>query len=335
MKKILVLGGTRFVGRALVRLLLKNPNNRITIFNRGVSGSDIFQEIHRIYGDRNTDDIRKLTSKDWDVIVDVSGLMPDSVGRILKRVEGRVGRYIYVSTASHYQFDKLENKDDLFIPEDHPIVGCSAEERIDSSMTSYNPRKAECEREIAKKDSIDSIILRPSIVFGPHDYTDRLYYYLYRAKFHDEILVPNNGENYVSATYVRDFAKVIEKAITIENHRKIYNVPTIKKLSIKEIIETASELLGKTVKLTSFDEAFLNEKSIRPWMDIPYFTRSNFLAFDDQKIKEDFDIPFTDLKSSLQETIDFYTKKEWRQPDYGLSREQEVAYLKELESISK
>lgn len=325
MKKILVLGGTRFVGRAIVRLLLKNPNNRITLFNRGISGSDIFQEINRIYGDRNADDIRKITSKDWDAIVDVSGLMPESIRRILKRIDGRVGRYIFVSTASHYDFDE---NNETPISEDHSIIDCTAEERLDTSMATYNQRKAECEREIAKKDSIDSIILRPSIIYGPRDYTDRLYYYLYRSKFHDEILVPNNGENYVSATYVSDFAKVVEKAINLENHRKVYNVPTIQKLSIKDIVETAASVLDRSVKLTSFDQDFLTENSIRPWADIPYFTGSNFMTFNDQKIKEDFKIPFTSLKESLSETIEFHNRKEWRKPDYGMSREKEEELLK-------
>ena len=119
MKKILILGGTNFIGRVFMEQLSALENYNITIFQRGFTNSNLFPNIPRISGDRYTEDILKITKEDWDIIVDISCYFPSSLELLIPRLKGRVGRYIYISTVSVYDWQSNENQ---LISEDYQKV---------------------------------------------------------------------------------------------------------------------------------------------------------------------------------------------------------------------
>ena len=101
MKKILILGGTLFVGRVVVEHLLKTTSHAITLFNRSRTRSELFPEVRRITGDRYVEeDFARVCREDWDCIIDTSGYFPDAMERELRALEGRVGRIVFISSIS-------------------------------------------------------------------------------------------------------------------------------------------------------------------------------------------------------------------------------------------
>jgi len=215
MKKLLILGGTAFVGRVVVEKLLRKKYD-VTLFNRGKTNSNLFPKVKRILGNRETDDIKQILDKDWDCVIDLSGFYPLTFNKLIDDLKGRVGRYIFVSTISVYDLDKYGDK---YVSENIETLPCSDEQKEPKDMMiTYGNKKAECERILLSQDSFDKIIFRPSLIYGKYDYTDRFYYWLYKIMNQETILVPESTQSLSNYTYVDDFAKLIIEAIEIKKH---------------------------------------------------------------------------------------------------------------------
>ena len=208
MKKILVLGGTMFVGRALVEKLCLLPEYEITLFNRGKSNAGLFPDLKQLHGNRETDDILQVCNQHWDCVIDFSGYYPFTFEKLLNSLKARVGRYIFISTISVYDLSKFENR---AITEADEILNCTEEQKTSKLPDAYGEKKAEMERILHAQDWLDKIILRPSFIYGRFDWTERFYYWLYRAKFFDRLLMP--PDFLLSLTYADDLANRILNAI--------------------------------------------------------------------------------------------------------------------------
>ena len=188
MKKILILGGTQFIGRVLVESLLEQEGLSITLFNRGKTGGELFPEVDRLIGDRNTGDIEQIGRQEWDVVIDLSCYFPHQIESSLEQVKDKVGRYVLISTCSVY-----DPKEGLVLRDEGSSMStCSADQRTDESAQTYGARKAECER-ILSASGISHFILRPALVFGIHDHTDRFYYWLHAVNSKQELVLPDYG----------------------------------------------------------------------------------------------------------------------------------------------
>ena len=326
MKKVLVLGGTHFIGRVLVQKLLEQGNYDLTLFTRGKTNPNLFPEAKRIVGDRETDDIQKITTQNWDCIIDLCAYYPNTLENLLTHIKGKVGRYLFVSTVSVFDH---ENDLTILKKEDAPILDCTPEQRTDKTGHTYGQRKAECER-ILLKSGIDTVILRPSLVYGDYDYTDRFYYWLYQVQNSQEILLPENGERPFSVTYVHDLANAIIKAVEVENHCKVYNLTTTPQTSIKQTVESASKVLQRQPRLTNASKAFLEKEKIAQWMDMPLWISGDHFTHDNELVKKDFGITFTDFHQSVVETTAFYEKLNWPTPKYGISENKRLDLLQKI-----
>jgi 2'-hydroxyisoflavone reductase len=125
MKKILILGGTGFVGRILTEELIKAGNPPV-LFNRGKRNAGIFPEIRKITGDRLTDDIKQIANESWDTVIDFSCMFPDNLDEITEMLNGKLSRYIFVSTASVYPMDDPEKWIEP-VTEEAEILPCTPE----------------------------------------------------------------------------------------------------------------------------------------------------------------------------------------------------------------
>lgn len=326
MKKILVIGGSGFVGRTLTETIIASGKYDLTLFNRGKTNSGLFKGLKHIQGDRNSDDIAKIATQEWDAIIDVIGYYPDSVKKTLQTIKGHCKRYIYVSTLSLFDFENIPSG--TLISETHPSMPCTTAQRTAPIREAYNEQKAECEREILAVPDVDSIIMRPSLIVGPYDPTDRLYYWLYRAKTQSHILYPE-GDYPTHVTYAPDFANALMEAIELENHQQVYNVPTVE-IKIDELLQLSSQLLGTSPQLLGMSEAFIEKHKLIPWVDIPAWVGSQDFLFTDTRIKSDFKTRFTPLKEVLLSTFKWHDSIGWEVPKYGLSLEREVELTKEL-----
>ncbi len=330
MKKILILGGTGFVGRILTENLIKKGNTPV-LFNRGKRNEGIFPELRKFTGDRLTDDIKQIAGENWDIVIDFSCMMPDNLEEIINMLKGKTGRYVFVSTGSVYP---MNNPAEWLQPkkEDAKTLPCTIEQRKDPDvMATYGQKKAECERILMGAEGLDSIIFRPALIFGRYDPTDRFYYWLHKVQTQDKILIPDNGRDKCTNTYSEDFAALIRKSVDINSHNKVYNASTHDEFSLKEYVDIASELLCRHPELVNASAEFLEENKVNPWGDLPLWLGGSNLILDNSKAIRDFDINFHSFPESVKGSIDYYSSLDWPQPKYGISKEKEAELLKKLQ----
>lgn len=329
MKRVLILGGTAFVGRILTESLLHEGYN-VTLFNRGKRNPGLFQEAKKLIGDRNTDDIEQIRSGSWDVVVDFSCMFPDSLERAADILKGKVERYIFVSTASVYPMDDAAMWQSP-VKEDAALLGCTPEQRKDPDvMATYGEKKAECERVLLSKEWLDPIIFRPGLIYGKFDYTDRFYYWLYKIYKQDKILIPDNGNDKLTNTYSIDFARMIKAAIECSSHRKYYNAVTHDEISLMQMFEIESKLLRKSPAFINASTEFLDKNKVGPWGDLPLWLHGTNLSLDNTKVKKDLGITFQSFEESVQGCIDYYSTLGWPVPAYGISAEKEAELIDKL-----
>lgn len=323
--RLLILGGTQFIGRALVEeIIATRPDLDVTLFNRGQSNPNLFPSLKKIIGDRETADLDKILSQDWDYIIDVNGYYPNSIEALLPKLRGKIGRYIYVSTVSVYDVDAYMGKPDALVSEDYAMLSCTPEQRLGDWSQFYGEKKAECERVILANDWLDSIILRPSIVYGKYDYTERYYYWLQRVKTREKILVPNNGEERGNLTFVNDLVTLLIGTLSLQSHRTTYNAVTHPINTLRQKIEVISSVMNKTPELISLSKEQLGESGIAKQSDFPCTFGGDMLIYDISKTLKDFSISFTPYQRSILETIEYYEKATgWKPGSRGMTIERE------------
>jgi nucleoside-diphosphate-sugar epimerase len=216
---ILVLGGTRFVGRHIVEALL-DGGHRVSVLTRGKSPDDLPASVERLLGDRDQGKpgLAALGSREWDACVDVSGYTPKQVRPSAELLRARVGRYLFVSTVSVYV-----DSSDVPVVETHPLLPEAAEDVTDINGDTYGRLKVTCERIVRDVYGDRTTILRPQIVAGPFDPTGRHTYWVQRATDGGEMLAPGGGGDYVQVVDARDVARFTQR--TIEKHTSgIFNM---------------------------------------------------------------------------------------------------------------
>ena len=326
MLKILILGGTQFIGRNLVEQLLLRQDLDITLFNRQQNNAHLFPDLKKIKGDRETNEIEKVCHQNWDVIIDVSSYYPNSLEHFIGKLKGKVKRYIYVSTISVYDLEKYSTS---LIEESFETFKCSEKERTDTTMLTYGKRKAECERVLLNATWLDKIILRPSITFGAYDHTDRFYFWLYRIKKMKRFILPDKGKDRLTLTYAKDLARIMERSMEIKEHSVIYNATTTTPTSLNEVVAKMKAVLNSNAEVIAIPTEKLISEKIEPGSDIPLWFGQEVLI-SNEKIKKEMELEFTSLENSIEETISFYDELHWPFPKVGVNAEKEIELLKQL-----
>jgi nucleoside-diphosphate-sugar epimerase len=142
---------------------------------------------------------------------------------------------------------------------------CTDKEAIDDTYESYGIRKSECENVLIQSGLIYGI-LRPALVYGKYDNTDRFYYWLYQIQKEQTLLVPNNGKNLFSITYVTDLVQSIILNLNETFNSAIFNITSHPQTSIAKIIQSKSKLLPKTKKMVNVNSEFLHQNKIAEWI---------------------------------------------------------------------
>jgi 2'-hydroxyisoflavone reductase len=196
--RILVLGGTRFVGRAVVEAAL-GRGDTVTMFNRGKTNPGLFPSVETVTGDRAVD-LSALDGREWDAVIDVACYEPEVARLSAGAFANRTGRYVFVSTVSVYQ-DQNTREAQL---EDAPL------QELRDGMTDfaqrYGPDKALAERIAQEVYGERALIARPGLITGPHDPTDRFPYWPRRIARSGRVLAPGDPAALVQFIDVRDLA---------------------------------------------------------------------------------------------------------------------------------
>ena len=187
---LLILGGTDFIGPHEINYA-RARGHTITMFNRGKTAPDMFPDVEALRGDRNGE-LDALKGRDWDAVIDNSGFFPRHAQLSAELLHGHVGQYLFVSSISAYA-DTLTLEDDEFSSPYAEMNG-----PLDESEHIYGPnygaRKALCEQEVSKVFGDNAINVRPGIITGTGDPTERLRHWLRRMVAGNEILVPGQDD---------------------------------------------------------------------------------------------------------------------------------------------
>ena len=255
--RILILGGTRFVGRHLVEATLAQ-GHAVTLFNRGKSDPELFPEVERLTGDRDGG-LDALDSRRWDAVIDTCGYVPRLVRDSARRLAGSVGRYVFISSISVYaDFSRPGNA------EDAPLAVTDTPETETVTGETYGPLKVLCERAAADALPGRALIIRPGLIVGPHDPTDRFTYWPVRVAGGGEILVPGVPEQIIQFLDARDLAEWTIRHVEAQTVG-IYNaVGPERAPTLREFLAECQAAADSEAKFTFVDANFLKAQGVEP-----------------------------------------------------------------------
>jgi len=326
---ILIIGGTKFLGRHLVDSALAR-GHQVTLFNRGKTDPNLFPHLETILGDREHD-IAKLSGRTWDAVIDVAGYLPRivSVSAVGFREAEAVNRYVFISSISVYPDSDLHK---IGIDESDPVGKLKDESTEEITGETYGPLKALCEKTILDLYGDRGLVIRPGLIVGPNDPTDRFTYWPVRVARGGEVLAPEKPEVPVQIIDVRDLSDFIIKLIE-ENASGIYNAtgPDYE-LTFGAMLETCKRVSGSDAKVRWASVEFLNQNKVEAWSDMPVWVPDNeenagFSRVDISKgIKAG--MKFRPLEDTVRDTLAWANTRpadhEWRA---GLKSEREQELL--------
>ena len=252
--RLLVLGGTKFLGRAIVGAALAR-GHETAIFTRGQTNPDLFPEAEHLVGDR-TSDLSALEGRRWDTVVDTSGYVPRVVRASAELLSPASEHYTFVSSISVYP-DYSQP-----VHEESPVAelleGQPADE-LASDYSNYGALKALCEREVVEAFAGRALAVRAGLIVGPHDPTGRFTYWPHRLARGGEVLAPGPPERPVQFIDVRDLADWIVDA----SERQLTGAfnATSEPYSFADVVDGA--------EVTWVDDGFLLGREVGEWMELP------------------------------------------------------------------
>ncbi len=189
-------------------------------------------------------------------------------------------------------------------------------------MAAYGEKKAEMERILLKHDWLDKIIFSPSFIYGKYDWTERFYYWLYRTKFFNKILMPGGGPFSLSLTNASDLAEALLQAVEIKKHQTIYNAISQQETTLEEVISITAKALNKPQpEIILLDEKKLISLNLNAGQ-FPLFMSLNFKVSDNLWTK-DFSFKKMDMAATFVEMLEYKAVKGYPVPGVGLSVEKE------------
>jgi 2'-hydroxyisoflavone reductase len=241
--RILVLGGTSFVGRAIVEHALSHGAG-VTLFGRGKTGADLFPEVSRLIGDREAGDYAALGAGTWDAVVDVSGYVPRHVGQAMDALGDRVGRYLFISSHAVYDGTRVGPGSTEDSPRRPPVR--ETEELTDET---YGPLKVACEDDVVARFGSGATIVRPGKVAGPHDPQDGLTYWVRRASRGGRVAVPADPRQPVQVIDSRDLARLVVQLVADDRAGAFHAVGPADPVTIGELIGVCAGAAGTEVEI--------------------------------------------------------------------------------------
>lgn len=272
---LLILGGTRFVGRHLAAAALSR-HHQVTLFNRGRHSSEPFPGVETICGDRNSD-LGKLQGRRWDAVVDTPGYLPRTVKAAAEALAGSVDVYVFISSQSVYADLSVAGLDETASLASLTSEQLEQANAIDASgQTSavtygklYGGLKALCEQAVEEVMPNRVLIIRPGLIVGPHDYTDRFTYWVERVARGGEVLAPGRPGRNIQFIDARDLAEWIVRIIE-RGERGIFNANSLpERLTMGSLLEECKMTTVSDASFTWVSEDFLLQEKIAPWSEMP------------------------------------------------------------------
>ncbi len=301
---ILVLGGTGFLGPEIVQSLLDNKHT-VTLFNRGKTHPKLFPDVEKLLGDRNTSDYKSLEGRNWDAVIDVAASHPFWVKAATELLEKRCKTYLFISTISVFNDNSKPGMDEngLTFPED-PELDTSK----DITNETYGPMKVRCEALVREHFPQTATIVRPGLIVGPNDPTDRFTYWPARIDRGGEVLAPGDGSDLIQFIDARDLGAFVARLLN-DGHVGTYNATGPSGTwTIGEFLHACKGATSSIVDLVWANSDWLLEHDVGPFMEMPIWVpgaeNAGFMAIDCRKAISQ-GLTFTPVSKTARDTMDW------------------------------
>jgi 2'-hydroxyisoflavone reductase len=263
--RLLLLGGPKFLGRAVADAALAR-GHEVTFFNRGETNPQLYPEVEKLRGDRDGG-LTPLQGREWDAVVDTSGYVPRLVRDSAELLAPSAGRYAFVSSVSVYASfaEPIDEQSPLATVED---------ETTEDVRAHYGALKALCEEVVEDAFPDRSILVRPGLIVGPHDPTERFTYWPERVARGGEVLAPGSPDRPLQFVDARDLAEWIVLALESEQTGPFNATGPARPVTMGELLQTCGDVSGSDASPTWVDEAFLADREVGEWMELPLWLDS-------------------------------------------------------------
>jgi 2'-hydroxyisoflavone reductase len=301
--RILILGGTGFIGPYQVQYAL-DRGHTVTLFNRGRTNPQLFPTVEKLVGDRASD-LKSLEGRDWDVVIDNSATDPTWVERSAKLLAPRVKRYYFVSTRSVYSdLSKIPATVEapVFTRENTPVEA--------GKPLPYGLSKALAEREAHKYFPGRTMVVRPGLIIGPGDLTDRFTYWPVRIERGGEVLAPGDGSDPVQVIDARDLSEWMIRLAEQSAVGVFSGVGPRVPRRFDEFLYGIKAATTSDATFTWVDTDFLDANRVRGYAEMPVWmaargNRAGFARFDLTR-EIALGLTFRPLAVTAKDTLDYY-----------------------------
>jgi 2'-hydroxyisoflavone reductase len=266
--KILILGGTAFLGPSVVHEA-RARGHEITLFNRGRTNAEMFPDLEKLQGDRDGD-LVSLKDRRWDVCLDNSGYIPRMVKDSAELLAPNIGQYIFVSSISVYaDFSKpgLNEASPVAIISETEVA--AAKTQKDVTGANYGALKALCEQAAEAACPGRTCVIRPGLIVGPMDRSDRFTYWPVRVARGGEVLAPDAPGTVTQVMDVRDLAEFAVRCME-QGTNGVFNATSAPgELTMGEMLEACRRVSGSDATFTWADTKFLEAHEVAAWSDMP------------------------------------------------------------------
>lgn len=260
--RILVLGGTRFLGRHFVASA-RERGHEVTLFNRGRTNPELHAGLERISGDRDGG-LDVLAGRTWDAVVDPAGYFPRIVGASARALRESAKRYLFVSSISVYAEPIPVGAD-----ESSPVARIADPTVEEITGETYGALKALCEEAVREAWGDRATVVRPGLIVGPDDTTDRFPYWPRRMARGGEVLAPGSPDTPTQMIDVRDLAAFMVRLLEGDVGGTFNATGPATTLTMGECLTRVNAAVGGSAKLTWVSEEFLKSQDVQPWLQMP------------------------------------------------------------------
>ena len=325
--KLLLIGGTRFLGRAIVDEAL-TAGHEVTLFNRGRSNPDLYSgQVETLIGDRDGE-LDALDGRSWDAVIDTCGYIPRHVRDSAEKLKDAVQQYVFISSISVYPEVAMNEPG---VTEETAVDTIEDETVEEVTGETYGPLKALCEQAAEAAMPGRVLNVRAGLIVGPHDLSDRFTYWPHRVAGGGEVLAPDSPDYAVQFIDVRDLARWILHMVEQQKSGD-YNVTGQPgQYTLGDVLTTSKDVSGSDATFTWVDESFLTEQEVSPWMNLPLWVGSEAPGFNLVNCDKAFadGLVIRPLTETIRDTLTWEkttrpAESEWRA---GISREREAELL--------
>jgi 2'-hydroxyisoflavone reductase len=323
---LLILGGTVFLGRALVETALER-GHRLTMFNRGRSNPSLFPQVEHLTGDRDGG-LEDLRGRQWEAVIDTCGYVPRLVQQSTRLLSSAVGHYTFISTISVYA-----NFNQPGMDEGSPLARLEDDHVEEVTGETYGPLKALCEKVAEQEIPGRVLVVRPGLIVGPNDASDRFTYWPQRVLRGGEVLAPGRPGRGIKFIDVYDLAEWILVMVEKKETGTFNADGPTSPYTMEQLLQTCKTASSSDARFTWVSEEFLRKNQVEEWIEMPLWLPESepeyagFFTINSQKAIQS-GLRFRPLIDTVRATLDWSATQpadhKWKA---GIARDREAELL--------